>query len=149
VIVKYHIPSSEIAFFCSINKKLCNNKSSQISWVYNPKLKSTLKYTFYQGLQYKIFLMRHGYTVLSLPYFLGLLSSIYVISRNVNVRQSVKKGIVKLTANKKVSEKDDVIPKKSSEKYIPDYDNNIIQDCFEAVEKFIRDQTKNDKVVLN
>ena len=98
-ILKYAITESEIAFFCSYNKNL-NYKICNKDWKYDHKKVSLLKYSYYQNLLYHLFLSKNGYTVIPLHYFLGLLTMIYLITKNLNKKQEIKKTITKMSKKK-------------------------------------------------
>jgi hypothetical protein len=104
-IKKYNITESEIAFFCHHNKHLKKYKICNNSWKYNHKVNSSLKYTYYESILYSIFLSRNGYTVIKLHYFLGIMTMLYLITRNVNKKQEIKKVMTKVSKKKESDDK--------------------------------------------
>jgi virulence-associated protein VapD len=66
-------PTSEVAFLCSVNETiptdLCPTK-----WSYVPSIKSNIVYTQVEKLQYRLFLLKHGYVTFSLDYLYGLVT---------------------------------------------------------------------------
>lgn len=104
-ITKYKVTESETAFFCSYNKNLKKYKICNKNWKYVHTQKSLLKYSYYQNMLYSIFLSKNGYTVISLSYFLGIMTMLYLITKNANKKQEIKKTINKISKPKK--EQDD------------------------------------------
>jgi hypothetical protein len=70
-----NIPESEIAFLCRYNKTIplffC-----PLKWKYHPMVKSEVYYTSIEKIKYNIFLLTHGYYVISMDYVYGILSFI-------------------------------------------------------------------------
>ncbi len=74
------INESELAFLCFYNKTIpkifCPNKN----WKYTRNTTESFAYTFTERIQYNIFLMLNGYSILPMSYFYGLLMSIGIFS---------------------------------------------------------------------
>lgn len=104
------IPESEIAFLCYINKtfpkKFCPSK-----WKYNYKKSDVMYFNSFEKIQYKLFLMLHGYYILPIGFVIGLINGLsYYNQRNKNkdYSKSISAGdkIFKIDSQNKIKKKD-------------------------------------------
>lgn len=70
------INESELAFLCFYNKTIPRQFCPKNNWKYKRTAKETFVYTTVERIQYNIFLMLNGYSILPMSYFYGLLMSL-------------------------------------------------------------------------
>jgi len=111
-----NIPESEVAFLCFYNKTfpkfLCKEK-----WKYSPRQNSAMVFSKIEYIQYCLFLLMNGYSILPIPltYLYGLISFIGVTSFSLKPSKSKTKR--KTESYKPKTKTDEIIVEKINEKY--------------------------------
>lgn len=85
------VPDSEIAFLCYINKTL-PSKFCPSKWKYNYKKSDVIYFNSFEKIQYKLFLMLHGYYILPIGFVVGLINGLYYYNQPNKIKETKKTG---------------------------------------------------------